>query len=165
MQNFDIKGIKRPINTNTCLHSFAECIDIISADNWKDTANSISFRTALTVDNLTQESAPNRQTLVTSPKEYQREKVSSLKWKRDLFKTILTDDIAKIPEIHLRSLPANERHDYLLELLDGQQRVTTILDYIAGKFTLGQLDAVCGCNVDGMRYADLPVEVKDKILN
>ena len=165
MQNFEIKGIKRPINTNTCLHSFAECIDIISADNWKDPANSISFRTALTVDNLTQESAPNRQTLVTSPKEYQREKVSSLKWKRDLFKTILTDDIAKIPEIHLRSLPANERHDYLLELLDGQQRVTTILDYIAGNFTLGQLDAVCGCNVDGMRYTDLPVEVKDKILN
>ena len=165
MRDHNIKGVNRPINTNTCLHSFAECIDIISADNWKDPANSISFRTALTVDNLTQESAPNRQTLVTGPKEYQREKVSSLKWKRDLFKTILTDDIAKIPEIHLRSLPANERHDYLLELLDGQQRVTTILDYIAGKFTLGQLDAVCGCNVDGMRYTDLPVEVKDKILN
>ena len=165
MDNFEIEGIKRPINTNTNLNSFAECIDIISADVWKDPANSISFRTSLTIRNLTEESAPSNQRLVTSPKEYQREKVSSLNWKRDLFRTILNDKIAKIPEIHLRSLPANKYRAYLIELLDGQQRVTTILDYIAGKFKLGKLDAVGGVNVDNLRWNELPVEVKNKILN
>ena len=165
MQNFQIEGINRPINTNTCLHSFAECVDIISADTWKDPANTISFRTALTIENLTEESAPRRQTLVTGPREYQREKVSSLRWKQDLFKTILNDKVAKIPEIHLRSIAPNEYRRYLIELLDGQQRVTTILDYIDGKFPLGKLDGVCGFSVDGLRWADLPVEVKQLILD
>ena len=151
MEHFKLKGRSGPITRNSCFHSFVECIDIISDDLWKDRSNSLSFRTSLRIENLIEESAANKQTLVTDPREYQREKVSSLSWKQGLFRTILNDKIAKIPEVHLRSLPANEYLPYLLEVLDGQQRITAILDYIAGKYSLGTgLDAVCGFNVDGV---------------
>ena len=166
MEHFKLKGRSGPITRNSCFHSFVECIDIISDDLWKDRSNSVSFRTSLRIENLIEESAANKQTLVTDPREYQREKVSSLSWKQGLFRTILNDKIAKIPEVHLRSLPANEYLPYLLEVLDGQQRITAILDYIAGKYSLGTgLDAVCGFNVDGFRWPELPIEVKNHILN
>jgi hypothetical protein len=73
--------------------------------------------------------------LETGSKEYQREKVASLKWKRDIMRTILCNTFAPITQIHIRVIQTND-DKYSFELIDGQQRVTAILDFLNGKYTL-----------------------------
>ena len=74
--------------------------------------------------------------LETGNRAYQREKVATLSWKQSLICTLLgVEAVAKIPEIHIRVVETNgETLKY--ELVDGQQRITTILDFINGKFPL-----------------------------
>jgi len=73
--------------------------------------------------------------LETGSKEYQREKVASLKWKQDIMRTILCNTFAPITQIHIRVIQINE-DNYSFELIDGQQRVTAILDFLNGKYSL-----------------------------
>ena len=80
-----------------------------------------------------------RNLLNTSSREYQREKVAELSWKQALMETILCHPYAKVPQIHIRvtkiEVP-NEPITFKFELVDGQQRVTSILDFIDGLYSL-----------------------------
>ena len=72
----------------------------------------------------------NSGVLETGNRAYQREKVASLEWKQNLISTLLgITAVAKIPEIHIRVKPT-EGSKVKYELVDGQQRTTTILDFI-----------------------------------
>lgn len=73
--------------------------------------------------------------LETGAREYQREKVSKLDWKQAIILTILSKSYARIPQIHIRVQPT-EGGGFRFEIVDGQQRVTTVLDFIDGKFKL-----------------------------
>ena len=72
--------------------------------------------------------------LETGSREYQREKVAPVEWKQEILRTILTNTYAKIPQIHIRVTKTID--DYSFELIDGQQRVTSILDFLNGDFKL-----------------------------
>lgn len=93
-------------------------------------------------------------TLETGAREYQREKVATEEWKQNLLRTILTDTYAKIPQIHLR---VNNTSDSLyFEAIDGQQRITSLVDFLNNKFPLAkELKTDDNIDVSGMKAKDL----------
>ena len=95
----------------------------------------------------------NTENINTSNRAYQREKVSTEKWKQDLMTTVLINTFAGIPEIHIRVIKTDGGYRY--ELIDGQQRVTAITDYLAGDYPLPEVMVVDGCDVGGMFVDEL----------
>ena len=75
-------------------------------------------------------------TLDLQPRSYQREKVAELKWKQEIIKTILLDKQFIIPAVHIRILRNEDNTIKGYEVADGQQRVTAILDFMDGEFSL-----------------------------
>ena len=75
-------------------------------------------------------------TLDLQPRSYQREKVADLKWKQEIIKTILLDKQFIIPAVHIRILRNEDNTIKGYEVADGQQRVTAILDFMDGEFSL-----------------------------
>ena len=73
----------------------------------------------------------------TQNRAYQREKVAKESWKQAIMRTVLVDSYAGIPEIHIRVLKT-EGKGWKFELIDGQQRITAILDFLSNdeKFIL-----------------------------
>jgi hypothetical protein len=81
------------------------------------------------------ENIPAKNALLdTQNRTYQREKVATYSWQCDIMKTIFENGFKRIPEIHIRVLKSNGL--YVLELVDGQQRVTSPLDFLNGEFIL-----------------------------
>lgn len=98
--------------------------------------------------------------LETGAREYQREKVAKLDWKQAIILTIISKSYARIPQIHIRVQPT-EGGDFKFEIVDGQQRVTTVLDFINGKFKLPTDDE--SYIIDGMDCRGLSIkEIKNK---
>ena len=99
------------------------------------TENPNSFRGAVPVSWLKSPTVGEHPAeLDTQNRAYQREKVCSVSWKQNILKTILSGSYARIPEIHIRVL----RHNgiWVFELVDGQQRVVAVLDFLNGKYPL-----------------------------
>ena len=73
-----------------------------------------------------------------SPREYQREKVATYQWKCELIKTLLVNSHYKIPALHVRVFRnEKEARDIIgYEVVDGQQRLSAILDFINNEFNL-----------------------------
>jgi len=92
--------------------------------------------------------------LETGAREYQREKVAPLEWKQNVLRTVLFNTYAKIPQIHVR---VKKVHDtFYFEIVDGQQRVTTLIDFLNNKFPLAKgLKTFDNINVGGMTAKDL----------
>lgn len=70
----------------------------------------------------------------TQKRSYQREKVAPVEFKQEIMRTVLVAEIAGIPEVHIRirywyDHSGNLRYQF--ELIDGQQRITSITDYLA----------------------------------
>ena len=98
--------------------------------------------------------------LETGAREYQREKVAKLDWKQAIILTIISKSYARIPQIHIRVQPT-EGGDFKFEIVDGQQRVTTVLDFINGKFKLPTDDE--SYIIDGMNCCGMGIkQIKDK---
>ena len=89
----------------------------------------------------------NTANINTQNRAYQREKVTNVKWKQDVLLTILYNTFAGIPEIHIRVIE-NEGGGYRFELIDGQQRVTAVFDFLAGDYAL---PTIGGMNANELR--------------
>jgi len=138
-----------------------QTVVVIGDSQFQDGSKSFSFKTRLSIENLYTESKLKK-TLVTGPREYQREKVSSLIWKQNLIETVLTDKVAKIPELHQRVIRSDDNtFIYKIEMLDGQQRSTTLIDFRDNVFPLGRIEKVLGLDVSGKTYDELPIPVKE----
>jgi hypothetical protein len=87
------------------------------------------------------------ETLETGAREYQREKVASLNFKQSLLLTILLKGYAKIPQIHIRVSKRGKVYCY--ELVDGQQRVTSVLGFLKGEYNLPPKLVVDGFAIGG----------------
>jgi len=71
----------------------------------------------------------------TQNRAYQREKVAKESWKQAIMRTVLVDSYAGIPEIHIRVV-GTEGKGWKFELIDGQQRITAILDFLNNEYPL-----------------------------
>ena len=103
----------------------------------------------------------------TQNRAYQREKVSTRKWQQELMLTILINTYAGIPEIHIRVIEI-EDGEYRYELIDGQQRMRAIMDFLNGDYKLPEGLVVDGCDLSGMNAQDLrntSPKVYQRILN
>lgn len=95
----------------------------------------------------------NGTTLETGAREYQREKVSSEEFKQGILLTILLGGFKTIPTIHIRAKKKGKVYFY--ELVDGQQRVTAILDFLNGTTVLPSNTVIDGCDVSGLSAKEL----------
>lgn len=88
--------------------------------------------------------------------DFQRGEIWSLAKKRKLIDSILRD--WHVPPIHIVV-----RADAVQEVLDGQQRLAAIRDFVRNEFTIDgtiqPLDPILQA-LDGKRYRDLPVDVR-----
>jgi uncharacterized protein with ParB-like and HNH nuclease domain len=85
------------------------------------TNKAVSHNGDISIDYLTNLRSPK---VITGAREYQREKVASLCWKQQIMLTVLTNGYTKIPQIHIRVVKSDDT--YVYELIDGQQRITSI---------------------------------------
>ena len=105
-----------------------------------------------------------------SPREYQREKVASYKWKVDLIKTLLINKHFQIPSIHIRVFRNKEGIPVKFEIPDGQQRLSSILDFVNNEFKLPEdFPKVDGkYEINGMRFREIVNKypaLRNQILN
>ena len=89
----------------------------------------------------------------TQQRAYQREKVTTEEWKQKLMLTVLLNTYARIPEVHIRVIETDGGYRY--EIIDGQQRITSITDYLDGDYPLPEGLVVDGCDISGMFVKEL----------
>ena len=89
----------------------------------------------------------------TQNRAYQREKVSNENWQQNIMRTVLVDSYAGIPEIHIRVIKTKGSWKY--ELIDGQQRVTSIHEFLSGKYPLPNNMIFNGDDISGMEIEEL----------
>lgn len=90
--------------------------------------------------------------------DYQRNEVWSKAAKIMLLDTILRN--IPMPKIFLQAILRDQ--DTYRIVIDGQQRLTAILDYLGGRFAL---DAPYEGEYAGKRFSELPATVQNEILN
>jgi hypothetical protein len=81
---------------------------------------------------------PTQAKIETGAREYQREKVASLYWKQAVMLTVIANGYRRVPQIHIRVIKVGKA--FRFELIDGQQRVTAIIDFVNGKYFLPNTD-------------------------
>lgn len=108
-----------------------------------------------TISSLTEKL--NKGQLDLQPK-FQREYVWRLK--PELPSRLIESILLKIPipPIYLGKMPGGR-----LEVIDGQQRLTTLLDFVSNKFALQRLHRMGSLN--GKHFKELSIEQQDKILD
>ncbi|MFD3958337.1 MULTISPECIES: DUF262 domain-containing protein [Streptomyces] len=99
----------------------------------------------------------NEKELVLNP-SFQRGPVWTTTARTYLIDTILHG--YPIPKVLMRTHIDRTSHRIFREVVDGQQRLRTIIDFAAGKFKLG----IRSKSYRGASYASLPGEVQDKFL-
>ena len=117
------------------------------------TKKSVSHNGNVSVNYLTSNNSP---TIETGAREYQREKVAPLSWKQLIMLTVISNGYRKIPQVHIRVIKAGKT--YRLELIDGQQRISSIIDFIRGGYSLPNTDNFNlgnGIDVRGMNISDI----------
>lgn len=127
----------------------------IADDILGKTDATVSYNGDITVGYITDVTSPK---IETGAREYQREKVAPLSWKQQLMLTVIRNGYGKVPQIHIRVININEGI-FKLELIDGQQRITSIIDFInneyllpnTSEFNLGNGIDVRGMNIDDIR--------------
>jgi len=104
----------------------------------------------VSVEYLTSNKSPQ---IDTGAREYQREKVASLSWKQQIMLTVISNSYKRIPQIHIRVIKKGK--SFKLELIDGQQRITSIIDFVNGKYSLpneSQFNLGNGIDVRGLDF-------------
>ena len=97
--------------------------------------------------------------LVISPK-FQRRGVWSRAARSFLIDTMLLN--MPVPPIYLRVVQDKSRERTVREIVDGQQRISAVLDFLSGKFTLSKnIESDCV----GKKFSDLNDDQQDRIRN
>lgn len=134
----------------------------IAEEQFGKTNKAISHNGDISVDYLTNARSPQ---IETGAREYQREKVAPLNWKQLVMLTVIANGYRKIPQVHIRVI--NEDDGFKFELVDGQQRITSIIDFVNNEYALpntSEFNLGNGVDVRGKKFEDLPSNIKTQIL-
>lgn len=96
--------------------------------------------------------------LELSPK-FQRRNVWTNAARSYLIDTLLLG--LPVPPIYIRVVQNSDRTRTIREVVDGQQRISAILDYVDGKFPLAKNIET---DASGKRFSQLPIDQQDRIL-
>ena len=168
MKSFKIAQGPRILTVhNYSVVSWTQANQVFELDEFADSIETFSFKSRLSIAEICRDY--ENQKIDTSPREYQREKVAKLKWRQDLILTVLTDDTAFVPEIHIRVIRFYNQGvpQWKIELLDGQQRTTTLIRFRRDEFPLPQgIDAVTldgqTFDVAGKKFSQIPQPLQEK---
>ena len=86
-------------------------------------------------------------------------------WKENKRKSHLIESLMlsiPIPAFYLYETGADSNDDYEFSVIDGQQRLTTIFDFLNDKFRLSSLEYL-GDSYNGCRFSELPPKIKSRI--
>lgn len=98
-------------------------------------------------------------TLVISPK-FQRREVWRLPQRSYFIDTIIRG--LPVPPLYLRETQAEDFTGMVREVIDGQQRLRSVLDYVDGTFAVSR---TVGAPWGGLRFESLPDAARDRIRN
>jgi len=105
--------------------------------------------------------------LINYSPDFQRRYVWSEKQKVYLIDTLLND--FSVPKVYVRQILDEKTNANKYEVVDGQQRLTTIMNFINGEFALSQKKHpkpdFFDENLEGKHFNDLELRHKQKILN
>ena len=100
-------------------------------------------------------------------REYQREKVATLEFKQSMMQTVLIGEFARIPEIHIRVISLGSGQ-FTYELVDGQQRITAVIDFLEGNYRLPKgmkVDDKDVGNFNAKQLKETYIDIYQKIKN
>jgi hypothetical protein len=97
--------------------------------------------------------------LVLSPK-FQRRQVWNLPQRSYFIDTLIRG--LPVPPLFLREVQAEDFSRLVREVVDGQQRLRSVLDFADNKYAVSRS---IGAPWSGMRFRDLPAEAQQRILN
>ena len=168
MKSFKIaQGPKILTVHNYSVLSWTQANQVFELDEFADSIKTFSFKSRLSIAEICRDY--ENQKIDTSPREYQREKVTKLKWRQDLILTVLADDTAFVPEIHIRVIRFYNQGvpQWKIELLDGQQRTTTLIRFRRDEFPLPKkIDAIRlddqTFDVAGKKFSEIPQPLQEK---
>lgn len=164
MKTFKIvQGPKITTIHNYSVTTWTQANQVFALDDFADGTVSFSFKSRLSIAEICRDY--ENQKVDTSPREYQREKVAKLNWQQNLILTVLNDEIAFVPEIHIRVIRFYNQGvpQWKLELLDGQQRTTTLIGFKRDKFALPLgIDTIDGFDVAGKKFSEIPQPLQEK---
>ena len=86
-------------------------------------------------------------------------------WKENKRKSHLIESLMlsiPIPAFYLYETGADSSDDYEFSVIDGQQRLTTIFDFLDDKFRLSSLEYLAA-PYNGKRFSELPPKIKSRI--
>ncbi|MHC1709612.1 MAG: HNH endonuclease family protein [Methanomassiliicoccales archaeon] len=90
---------------------------------------------------------------------YQREFIWTKSQQQLLIDSLLCD--IDIPKIYLRKINDKKNGSYEYEVVDGQQRIRSIVNFLDNQFNLpNDTDPIDGHNVAGMFFKDFPTEIQ-----
>lgn len=102
---------------------------------------------------------------VLGNRSYQREKVASIPFKQGILQTVLENAFKRIPQIHILVKFDEDGKVTALELMDGQQRFSSLLDFVNNEFPLASSLTVRGVRLGGLYFNQLDVDTQQFILN
>ena len=96
-----------------------------------------------------------------SKREYQREKVATISFKQAIMETVLNGSFVRVPEIHVRVILLDNGENFCYELIDGQQRVTAVTDFLNNKYRFPKEMKVGDIDVGGFNATELSTTYVD----
>ena len=149
MSDFNIE--QKNISCESIVHWITEALEVLgqNAKFCKNGDVSISW----IIDSKT--------IIETQKRAYQREKVSDVEFQQEIMRTVLVNKYTGIPEVHIRILIHVDKEGNMIitfELVDGQQRITSITDYLENKFALGKDMVIDGKDISGLKAKELEVQ-------
>jgi hypothetical protein len=105
------------------------------------------------------ESVVMNKQLDISNRAYQREFVASLGFQQGIMQTICLDGYKRVPEVHIRvrwKKGKDGKFIFIFEMVDGQQRTGSILNFLNGDFVLPEsLPAIDGHDIRNLSVNEL----------
>jgi len=158
---------ERPIlpYVTTSVETFTQTIEYCSKQTKEFDESEPQFSVKGDIDIRYATADVTKHLLVTGNREYQREKVTTPEFKQGIMNTVFKDGFKRIPQIHILVKYTKKGKFSKLEIMDGQQRFTSIIDFINNDFPLAPDFILKGKDYGGKYFFELPDELKDFLKN
>jgi hypothetical protein len=116
----------------------------------------------IVIQNWSIEELVDKRKQINPKPQYQRTEVWTTVRKQNLIDSIICG--YDLPKFYVRFFdPAKDKFDF--EVTDGQQRMTAIWDFVSDVFSLKKFSFYEGRDISGLKFSELPGDIKTHILD